>query len=118
MALDGYPRPGAGHSGAAADWTDAFADSAPVGSYPAGQSPYGALDMSGNVYEWLADWYDTHAYDLPIISDPTGPASGENRVIRGGAFGFREGFSMAVFRDWETPETASRNLGFRCMQAP
>lgn len=93
-------------------------DTQAAGSYPAGESPYGALDMSGNVYEWVADWYDSEAYSSPITSDPGGPTSGENRVIRSGAFGFREGFSMAVFRDWFAPEDTSHNVGFRCMQVP
>jgi len=56
----------------------------PVGSFPSGASPYGALDMAGSVFEWVADWYSPTYYSSSPTSNPTGPASGTNHVIRGG----------------------------------
>ncbi len=56
----------------------------PVGSRPADSSPFGALDMLGNVWEWTADWYEQDYYERSPSVDPTGPAEGDQRVIRGG----------------------------------
>jgi formylglycine-generating enzyme required for sulfatase activity len=60
----------------------------PVGSKPDGASPYGMFDMSGNVWEWVADYYSSTTYQdcAGGCSDPTGPSSGEFRVMRGGCF--------------------------------
>lgn len=61
---------------------DGWEMTAPVGSYPSGVSWCGALDMSGNVAEWVADWYGDYTAERQV--NPTGPSSGENHVIRGG----------------------------------
>ncbi|GAI31902.1 unnamed protein product, partial [marine sediment metagenome] len=62
----------------------------PVGSYPAGGSPYGAHDMAGNVLEWCSDWYSSSYYqycvDNGIVNNPQGPSSGTFRVLRGGSW--------------------------------
>jgi formylglycine-generating enzyme required for sulfatase activity len=55
-----------------------------AGSYPAGASPYGVLDMAGNVEEIVNDWYLSSYYSISPYSNPTGPASGDYRVVRGG----------------------------------
>ncbi len=59
---------------------------APVGSYPAGASPYGVLDMAGNVYEWVYDLYSPDYYRISPYENPTGPEEGTYRVTRGGSF--------------------------------
>ena len=56
---------------------------APVGSFPTGASPYGLLDMAGNAAEWVADWYDPEYYAHSPAQNPTGPAGGEQKVVRG-----------------------------------
>lgn len=69
-----------------ANGNDGTALTAAVGSYPGGLSPNGALDMAGNVWEWVADWYAVDAYQNAPPADPAGPSSGTRRVVRGGAW--------------------------------
>ena len=57
---------------------DGFAETSPVGSFPDGASPYGVLDMSGNVLEWVADWYAADYYQRSPTSNPLGPDSGRH----------------------------------------
>jgi sulfatase modifying factor 1 len=56
---------------------------ASVGSFPSGASPYGVLDMAGNVLQWCSDWYDENYYQTSPDHKPTGPGSGQDRVVRG-----------------------------------
>ena len=56
-------------------WETGLGTWSAVGSYPEGASPYGALDMAGNVWEWTADWYDDKYYADSPKRNPTGPAS-------------------------------------------
>jgi serine/threonine-protein kinase len=66
---------------------DGYRYTAPVGSYEGGKSPYGAYDMAGNVWKWMADWYDTNYCRNSPVRDPQGPASGGQAVVRGGRWG-------------------------------
>jgi formylglycine-generating enzyme required for sulfatase activity len=59
----------------------------PVGSFPTGASPYGVMDMGGNVWEWVSDWYDYSYYQRGQDRNPKGADGGQDRVLRGGAFG-------------------------------
>jgi len=85
-----------------------------VGSHPAGASPYGALDMAGNMVEMLADWYDAGYYQVMPTSDPKGPASGTTYVGRGGGWKSDPVWQRTSVRDWYEPVNAGRSLGFRC----
>ncbi len=92
-------------------------DTATVGSYPAGASPYGVMDMSGNVWEWVSDWYDSDYYSSSPASDPTGPGTGTARTARGSSWNY-DGTLRVALRRWYYPNTASYDRGFRCVRSP
>ena len=85
-----------------------------VGSKPSGKSPYGALDLAGNVWEWVSDWYDDDYYHQSPSRDPTGPTNGEARVHRGGAWYDFPEFLRASVRTGGDPLARDPILGFRC----
>jgi len=97
-------------------YDDGYAQTAPVGSYELGKSPYGAYDMAGNVWEWVADWYDSSYYRNSPKRNPTGADTGKYRVIRGGSWNDDNYSSRAAFRYYLNPNSRNHNLGFRCMQ--
>jgi len=83
-----------------------------VGIYADGKSPYGAYDMAGNVLEWVADWYSANYYENLFSSNPTGPISGQSRVVRGGSW---TKFDVRVSnRVGVAPNSATFDIGFRC----
>lgn len=85
-----------------------------VVSYPDSASPYLALDMAGNAFEWVADWYDASYYSTGPIQDPPGAESGLYRVIRGSGFESDSSQIASSIRRPANPEYVSRDLGFRC----
>ncbi len=97
---------------------DGYRFTAPTGAFPAGASPYGVLDMSGNVWEWTADWYDVDAYSNLANNNPTGPEDGLQRVIRGGSWYYHGRNLRVTKRHKDTPTARDNNIGFRCVVVP
>jgi len=92
---------------------DGYPNTAPVGSFPKGASRYGVKDVVGNVWEWVADWYGPYGKDEQ--TDPKGPATGTERVIRGGAWnGSYPSWVRPTFRYKDAPAKRSYGIGFRC----
>jgi formylglycine-generating enzyme required for sulfatase activity len=85
-----------------------------VGSLTAGASPYGALDMAGNMVELVSDRYGEDYYAASPATDPQGPGSGSRYVGRGGGFKSEAQFLRASKRDWYDATDAGLSLGFRC----
>jgi formylglycine-generating enzyme required for sulfatase activity len=89
-------------------------DTTGVGYYPSGASPYGVLDMAGNVSEWVADWFDAGFYAISPSSNPTGPATGQFKGVRGGSWYSDDTFVLSAYRHWLEPEKTDVLIGFRC----
>jgi len=105
-----------------ANYNSDLGDTSPVGSFPNGASPYGALDMAGNVWEWVADWYSPDYYsNSSSTTSPTGPNSGRYKVLRGGAWDNLDFAVRSTFRNWDSPTNFDYNFGnygFRCASSP
>ena len=86
----------------------------PVGSHANDASPFGATEMAGNVAEWVADYYGSDYYLGSPAQDPTGPSSGEKRVVRGGDYESATEFLRTFDRDPWPPSTTKDFIGFRC----
>jgi formylglycine-generating enzyme required for sulfatase activity len=103
-----------GEGKSAGAWAaDGFAYTAPVGSFPAGQSPFGCMDMAGNVWEWVADWYGQYTATSASTVNPKGPRGGDTRVIRGGSW-FHDGAHLrSANRSGKKPSVRVDLIGFR-----
>jgi eukaryotic-like serine/threonine-protein kinase len=98
-----------------ANQNDGYSDTAPVGNYLDGASPYGALNMAGNVWEWTLDWFDPTYYEHSPLENPQGPNLGERRVVRGGSWYNPASGVRTVNRRSERPDKEMDTLGFRCV---
>jgi formylglycine-generating enzyme required for sulfatase activity len=85
-----------------------------VGSKPLGASPYSALDMAGNLAEWVSDWYAASYYAASPARNPPGPATGTHRVTRGGSMVDVARGVRATARNFDLPGSWGRDVGFRC----
>jgi len=95
----------------------------PVASHPSGSSPYGALDMAGNVWEWVFDWYLADYYFFSPPTNPSGPSYGQNKVLRGGSWADDD---INVFNSIRSSFRCGRcapgsgsyhDVGFRCARS-
>ncbi len=96
-------------------------DTSQVGSYPAGASLYGVLDMAGNVNEWVNDWYKDDYYSISTLNNPKGPGSGTDKVLRGGSWIDNAYYNRLTYRDYSLhPDEYSYSdyNGFRCAVSP
>ncbi|MGC1377084.1 MAG: SUMF1/EgtB/PvdO family nonheme iron enzyme [Anaerolineales bacterium] len=98
----------------------AGSDTAAVGSYSAGISPFGIYDMAGNVSEWVADWYGENYYATLAENafNPLGPSGGQYRVLRGGAWTSGNDSARSAYRSESEPGRSYDYLGFRCALTP
>jgi len=94
---------------------DGYERTSPVGMFVAGASPYGCLDMAGNVWEWCADWYGEGFYQGGRVAgtNPQGPSSGSHRVLRGGSWDCNAGLLRCAFRVGNEPSARCDLVGFR-----
>lgn len=93
---------------------DGYPDTAPVGSFEAGKSPYGVYNMGGNVREWVADWYAPDYYMNAPDRNPPGPSSGIGRALRGGSWRSNLPVARSAYRLWYDPTVRDEYVGFRC----
>lgn len=96
---------------------DGWPETSPVGSYPTGASPFGVLDLAGNVWEWTADWYG--AYPAAPRVNPRGMKTGTDRVLRGGAWIASRPMQLrSTYRLNREPHLRVNYVGFRCASTP
>lgn len=99
-----------------ANYDQNVGDTLAVGRYPGGKSVYGTYDMAGNVWEWVADWYRENTYVAhgENAVNPQGPSSGQEKVLRGGSFYYRDYYVRSANRGRSSPESVGSGFGFRC----
>lgn len=91
-------------------------DTAPVGFYTNGASPFGLYDMSGNVWEWTEDWYDPTAYAASGVRDPRAEKVTDQKAIRGGGYNSSPDDQRVTRRIRNFPTTYHADVGFRCVK--
>ncbi|PZE20060.1 formylglycine-generating enzyme family protein [Paenibacillus xerothermodurans] len=95
--------------------SDGYISTAPVKSFP--PNGYGLYNVAGNVWEWCSDWFSPTYPATAPRANPTGPAKGENRVMRGGSYLCHKSYCnryRVAARSSNTPDSSAGNMGFRC----
>ena len=96
--------------------SDGYVFTAPVGKFK--PNAFGLYDMHGNAWQWCSDWYDAKYYAKSPADDPTGPDTGDGRVIRGGSWDDSPHCARSAMRDGITPDLPSDGAGFRVARTP
>ncbi len=109
-----YPWGSAAPDCSRAQYRDCGAHTTVVGGKAAGTSPYGALDMAGNVWEWTADWHADDYYARSPYQNPTGPGPGSGKLMRGGSWDAGPDELRTTFRNAIEPGLLADDVGFRC----
>lgn len=105
-----YGRPSC--CGGQAEAEDKWQHTSPVKSFP--PNGFGLFDMSGNVYQWVTDWYHENYYASSSATDPTGPDTGEYRIVRGGSWSNQPEYLRVSYRYVVPSHTRNHYTGFRC----
>ncbi len=96
---------------------DGYAGTCPVDSFL--PNAYGIYSITGNVWEWCADWFNTVFPSTPLLHEPAGPPNGESKVMKGGSFlchaSYCNRYRVAA-RTSNTPDSSTSNMGFRCVR--
>lgn len=112
-----YPWGSSEPTGAQANYAMTGNNTRPVGSLEGGKSALGIYDLAGNVFEWVSDWYGPGGYSSPDPSnEPTGPANGQTKVIKGGSWGDNAFFLRGANRGNLIPAAGTNFVGFRCVK--
>ncbi len=104
------------HDNTLANYQSNIGDTSEIGKYIKGVSPYGAYDMAGNVKEWISDWYLENYYANALLSNPSGPHSGDFKVLRGGSWSGPSNVVEIINRDYALPNEINNDIGFRCVK--
>lgn len=115
-----YPWGNQSVSPSLANYNNMVGHTTAVTDYAGGSSPYGLLNVSGNVWEWVFDWYDPSFYGSQLISNPFGPNSSPQgmRTLRGGSWTSPAIDMRSASRSATTADNAKDNIGFRCVRFP
>jgi formylglycine-generating enzyme required for sulfatase activity len=95
---------------------DGYAGTCPVDAFP--PNGYGLYSMTGNTWEWCADWFSPESQRVSDADNPTGPATGQTRIVKGGSFLCHESYCnryRVAARTSNTPDSSTSHMSFRCV---
>jgi formylglycine-generating enzyme required for sulfatase activity len=110
----GSTHPTKGHANAGQTKWRGYDTLTNVGQLELGKTPNGVYDLAGNLWEWVADWYDAAYYQFSPRENPSGPSAGPLRVLRGGAWNNDSKAIRSANRAGYAPDARRNDVGFRC----